>query len=135
MAEQELVVEWRHIGRDTENTCERCGETGRAVMDVVEQIRPILEEEGIAVRVVETALENEAIGESNSILFNGVPLEELIEGMEVTTTPCASCACITGQDDAACRAIEYNGERYESIPPELIARAALKALGIATTVE
>lgn len=125
-----LVVEWRHIGSDIENTCERCGETGKAVMDVVEEIRPILEEEGITVRVVETVLENEAIGESNSILFNGVPLEKLIEGMEVTTTPCASCACITGQDNAECRAIEYNGERYESIPPELIARAALKALGL-----
>lgn len=125
-----LVIEWRHIGRDIENTCERCGATGRAVMDVVEQIRPILEEEGIAVRVVETVLENEAITESNSILFNGVALEILIEGMEVTSTPCASCSCITGQDDVECRAVEYNGERYESIPPELIARAALKALGL-----
>ncbi|WP_214021589.1 DUF2703 domain-containing protein [Methanoculleus sp.] len=36
------------------------------------------------------------------------------------------CTC-TVQDDAACRAVEYDGERYESIPPELIARAALKA--------
>jgi len=135
MAEQELVVEWRHIGRDIESTCERCGETGQAVMGVIEEIRPILEEEGITIRVVETVLENEAIGESNSILFNGVPLEDLIEGMEVTATPCASCACLTGQDDAACRAVEYDGERYESIPPELIARAALKALGIETTAE
>lgn len=130
MVEQELVVEWRHIGRDIENTCERCGETGRAVMDVIEEIRPILEEEGITVRVVETPLENAAIGESNSILFNGMPLEDLIEGMEVTSTPCASCACITGQDDATCRAVEYDGERYESTPPELIARAVLKALGL-----
>ena len=125
-----LVVEWRHIGRDIENTCERCGETGKAVMDVIEQIRPILEEEGITVRVVETVLENEAIAESNSILFNGVRLENLIEGMEITSTPCTSCACITGQDNAECRAIEYDGKRYESIPPELIARAALKALGL-----
>lgn len=125
-----LVVEWRHIGKDIENTCERCGATGRAVVDVVEQIRPILEGEGITVRVVETVLENEAIADSNSILFNGVPLEDLIEGMKVTSTPCASCACITGEDDVECRAIEYNGERYESIPPELIARAVLKALGL-----
>jgi len=125
-----LVVEWRHIGRDIENTCERCGETGKVVMDVVEQIRPILEEEGITVRFVETVLENEAIAESNSILFNGVPLEDLIKGIEVTSTPCTSCACITGQDGAECRAVEYNGERYESIPPDLIARAALRALGL-----
>ncbi|WP_343241085.1 MULTISPECIES: DUF2703 domain-containing protein [unclassified Methanoculleus] len=50
--------------------------------------------------------------------------------MKVTSTPCASCACITGQDDVECRAVEYGGERYESIPPELIARAVLKALGL-----
>lgn len=125
-----LVVEWRHIGSDVEETCERCGETGRAVMGVVEEIRPFLEEEGITVRFVETVLPDEAIAESNSILFNGVLLEDLIEGMEVTSTPCCSCACITGQDDAECRAVKYNGERYEAIPPELIARAALKALGL-----
>lgn len=125
-----LVVEWRHIGSDVEETCERCGETGRTVMGVVEELRPFLEEEGITVRFVETVLPDEAIAESNSILFNGVLIEDLIEGMEVTSTPCCSCACIIGQDDAECRAVKYNGERYEAIPPELIARAALKALGL-----
>ena len=125
-----LVVEWRHIGRDIENTCERCGETGKAVRDVVDQIRAVLEDVGITVRFVENVLPSDAIAESNSILFNGVRLESLVEGMEVTSTPCTSCACITGQDGAECRAIEYNGERYESIPPELIARAALRALGL-----
>ncbi|MDT8358190.1 MAG: DUF2703 domain-containing protein [Methanomicrobiaceae archaeon] len=135
MVTQTLVVEWRHVGKDVENTCERCGETGRAVLDVIEKIRPVLEEEGITVRMIETVLDNEAIADSNSILFNGVLLEDLIEGMEVISTPCCSCACITGQDDVECRAVEYGGERYESIPPELIARAALKALGIETTAE
>jgi hypothetical protein len=129
---REIVVEWKHIGKDVENTCERCGETGRAVLDVIERIRPILEEEGITVRLIETVLDNEAIRESNSILFNGVLLEDLIEGLAVISTPCCSCACITGQDDVECRAVEYGGERYESIPPDLIARAVLKALGIET---
>ena len=125
-----LVVEWRHIGRDIENTCERCDETGKAVRDVVDQIRAVLEDVGITVRFVENVLPSDAIAESNSILFNGVRLESLVEGMEVTSTPCTSSACITGQDGAECRAIEYNGERYDSIPPELIARAALRALGL-----
>ncbi len=125
-----LVIEWRHIGRDLENTCERCSETGKAVRETVDRIRAALEDAGITVKFVENVLPHDAIADSNTILFNGVPLEDLIEGMEVTSTPCASCACITGQDDVECRAIEYNGERYESIPPELIARAALKALGL-----
>jgi len=42
---KELVIEWKHVGRDIENTCERCGATGRTAIDVVEQVRPILEEE------------------------------------------------------------------------------------------
>ncbi|KLK88692.1 hypothetical protein SZ63_06805 [Methanoculleus sediminis] len=125
-----LIVEWRHIGRDIENTCERCSETGKTVRETVDRIRAALEDTGITVKFIENVLPHDAIADSNIILFNGVPLEDLIEGMEVTSTPCASCACITGQDDVECRAVDYSGERYESIPPELIARAVLKALGL-----
>jgi len=122
----EIVIEWKHIGKDVTNTCERCGETGFAVIQAVEEIRPFLETVGIEVRILETVLPDEGIEESNIILFNGTPLEDLIEGMTVTATPCASCACITGQDDVECRAIEYEGERYEAIPAELIHRVILK---------
>jgi len=92
----EIVIEWKHIGKDVTNTCERCGETGFAVIQAVEEIRPFLETVGIEVRILETVLPDEGIEESNIILFNGTPLEDLIEGMTVTATPCASCACITG---------------------------------------
>jgi hypothetical protein len=121
-----ITIEWKHIGEDVGSTCERCGETGLAVVRAVEEIRPALEKEGIAVRIVETVLPDEAIAESNSILVNGTPLEELIEGMTVTATPCASCACITGGDDVECRAVEYEGELYEAIPPELILQVIRK---------
>jgi len=125
---KELVIEWRHIGEDIEHTCERCGETGAAVLDVVEQVRPLLEEEGIAIHILETVLPNEAVAESNSILFNGVLLEDLLEGVTVTPTSCTSCAGITCKENVECRAIEYEGERYDAIPPELIGRAIQKAL-------
>lgn len=123
---KEIVIEWKHIGRDVENTCVRCGETGLAVIDAVEEIRPALGEEGITVRIIETVLPYEEISESNSILFNGIPLEDLIERMTVTTTPCISCTCITGQDEAECRAVEYEGTLYEAIPIELILRVIRK---------
>jgi len=126
----ELIIEWKHVGREIENTCERYSDTGKAVREMVDQIRAALEDVGITVKFVENVLPHGAIADSNSILFNGVPLEDLIEDMEVTSTPCASCACITGQDDVECRAVEYGGERYESIPPELITLAVLKALGL-----
>ncbi|MGC9435923.1 MAG: putative zinc-binding protein [Methanomicrobiales archaeon] len=130
-----LTIEWRHIGGDVDTTCERCGETGTALHRVVEELRPVCAERGIALRVLETELPDERVAESNTILFNDVPLEDLIAGMEVTATPCASCACITGQDGVECRAVEVDGDRYEAIPAELIARAALKALDIETTAE
>jgi hypothetical protein len=123
--QHEIVIEWKHIGKDVEKTCERCGETGLAVVRAVEEIRPVLEERGIAVRIIEAVLPDEAIAESNSILVNGIPLEDLVAGTTVTATPCTSCACITRQDDVECRAVEYGGALYEAIPAELIRRVIL----------
>jgi hypothetical protein len=123
-----LVVEWMHIGKDVGHTCVRCGETGVSVMAVIGQLRPMLEEEGIPVKIIETVLPDERIDESNSILLNGVPLEKIIGGMSVTATPCTSCACITGDDNVECRAVTVDGTLYEAIPPELIARAVIRAL-------
>ncbi|MCE5338804.1 MAG: DUF2703 domain-containing protein [Methanomicrobiaceae archaeon] len=125
---KELVIEWKHIGSGIDNTCERCHETGMTLAAVLTEISTLLEMEGVSVRVVEIVLPNEAVAESNSLLFNGVPIEDLLEGVEVTTTPCCSCSCITCEEDTECRALRYNGEEYEAIPPELIGRAAMKAL-------
>ncbi|KUL01180.1 MAG: Uncharacterized protein XE10_1134 [Methanoculleus marisnigri] len=94
---------------------------------VLAEIGTLLEMEGISVRMVETVLENDAVAESNSLLFNGVPIEELLEGIEVITTSC-SCSCLTCEENTECRALRYNGEEYETIPPVLIGRAAVKAL-------
>ena len=83
----EIVIEWKHIGKDITTTCERCRETALAVFRAVEEIRPAFEAEGITVKIIETVLPDEEIAESNRILFNGTPLEELIRGMTVTATP------------------------------------------------
>jgi hypothetical protein len=126
---KELVIEWKHIASGGGAICERCGETGKALAAAISEICMLLEMEGVAVTLHEIVIPNDEIAESNSILFNGVPLEDLIVGMEVTVTPCSSCAaCMGCEDDVACRAVEYDGERYEAIPPELIGRAALRAL-------
>jgi Protein of unknown function (DUF2703). len=125
---KELVIEWKHIEKDVGNTCERCQETGMTLAAVLAEIGTLLEMEGISVRMVETVLENDAVAESNSLLFNGVPIEELLEGIEVITTSCSSCSCLTCEENTECRALRYNGEEYETIPPVLIGRAAVKAL-------
>lgn len=126
---KELVIEWKHIGKDIEHTCERCEETGMALNAVLAEISMLLEMEGVSVRIIETVIENDAVAESNSLLFNGVPIEELLKGVEVTPVSCGSCgSCTTCGEDGECQMICYSGERYEMIPPDLIGRAAAKAL-------
>ena len=121
---RELVIEWKHAARDADNVFETCKETGMPLEAVLDEIRMLLEMEGVAVRMVET------VAESDSLLFNGVPVEELLEGVEVTATSCAACSSCGEEcgEGAECRTLRYSGEAYESIPPELIGRAAAKAL-------
>lgn len=125
-----LTVEWRHIGENVDTTCVRCGATGQTLADVVDTIRPMLSARRIRVKVVETVLPPERIAESNVILFNGMPIEELLDDVQVEMTPCASCSCITGTDDVECRAITCGDETYEALPADLIRQAALKAVGL-----
>lgn len=128
---KELVIEWKHIGNEIEKTREEFEETGMTLAAVLAEIRMLLEMEGVAVRMVETVLPDEVAMEPERLLFNGVPVEELLEGVEVTATSCscASCeSCESCGEGGECRTLRYNGEEYEAIPPELIGRAAAKAL-------
>lgn len=125
---KELVIEWKHIGNEIEKTREEFEETGMTLAAVLAEIRMLLEMEGVAVRMVETVLPDEVAMEPERLLFNGVPVEELLEGVEVTATSCSCASCEACEGDAECRTLRYNGEEYEAIPPELIGRAAAKAL-------
>jgi hypothetical protein len=128
---KELVIEWKHTGRDAENLFESCQETGMPLEAVFAEIRMLLEMEGVTVKVVETVLPDDTAAQSG-LLFNGVPIEELLEGVEVTASSCSACSsCATCEEGTECRTLRYNGEEYEAIPPELIGRAAAKALKIA----
>lgn len=124
-----LTVEWRHIGENVDTTCVRCAATGHTLAGVVDAIRPMLSARRIRVKVVEMVLPPERIVESNTILFNGTPIEDLLDEAEVEMTPCVSCSCITGTD-TECRAIVCGDETHEAIPADLIRKAALKAVGL-----
>jgi len=118
---KELVIEWNKI----EKTPGAFEETGMALPAVLAEIKMLLELEGVSVQLIER------VAEPERLLFNGVPVEELLEGVEVTATACAcaSCdSCETCGEGGECRTLRYNGEKYEAIPPELIGRAAVKAL-------
>jgi len=119
---RELIIEWKHIGNDVTGTCERCSLTGGAILSVLEELGPYFSQKNVSARFGETVLPPSEIDQSNMVLINGVPLEGYLGDARVVQTPCCSCACITGQDDAVCRAIDLGDERYEAIPPDLLKR-------------
>ena len=118
-----LNIEWRHFETGGQ-TCERCGDTGAALRRVIEELART---EGVTIEYQETHLLASSIAQSNMVLFNGVPLEELLVGAEVSSNECCSCSCLIGED-TECRTLLYQGKTYEDIPEELMREAALKAL-------
>jgi hypothetical protein len=123
-----LVIEWKHIGNTVTGTCERCSLTGRAILDVLEELMPYFKEKNVTAQYRETMLPDSQIEESNQVIIDGVPLEEYLSGAEVVQTPCCSCACLTGQDEVECRAIDYEGYRYEAISPDLLKRVIISVV-------
>lgn len=118
---QELSIEWRHYDK-AGATCDRCASTGEAVKKVISGLGSELEEKGFAVAFRETLLPEELMAQSNMLLFNGVPLEQLLDNAAVNENSCASCSCLTGTE-TSCRTVEYQGATYEEIPEELILKA------------
>lgn len=122
--QSKLVIEWRYPAGDAGTTTVRCGEHGVVLRGVLTEIATLLEMEGIDVTITETPAPE---GEEGGVLFNGMPLKELVEGMEVPAAPESPCASCAGcEDEGSCPGGE---EGAVMVPPDIIGRAALKALG------
>lgn len=124
---KDLTIEWRHYEKEGA-TCLRCSATGKTLEQVVADLRDELAPRGILLTFTEKRLSVGEIPQSNMILFNGIPLEELLSGAETSENPCASCACLT-ETETYCRTIEHEGKTYEAIPEELIRQAVHKVIG------
>ena len=124
---KELSIEWRHYDKEGA-TCERCAATGSSVKEVVSELGTELAGKGITVTFTETLLPEESMAQSNLLLFNGVPLETILDNATADENHCPSCSCLTGSD-TSCRTVNYEGNTYEEIPAELIRQAAYKAIG------
>ena len=120
-----LLIEWKHLDVEGE-TCERCAGTIQEIRRAVEGLQKEGKLEGITVRIRDTPLSADRIGESNAILINGVPIEAIVAA-EVAPTPCPSCSTLTGQE-SCCRALDVGGTRYEQVPADLIRSAVLRML-------
>lgn len=117
-----LCVEWRHYAKEGA-TCSRCCGTGANLASVVAEYAL----RGVTIELQETLLPFERIAESNLVLINGVPLEELLAGAATGESECVSCGCLAGQA-TSCRTVEHDGAVYEELTPELLKRGIEVAL-------
>lgn len=122
-----LEPEGKHLAAGAV-TCERCGKTGDSFKSVVEELRGEFALAGVKVNLTGTLPDKTRIAESNEIRMNGTLIEDLLAA-GVVSTDCPSCGTLAGES-ACCRAIEIGNERYEDIPPEMIRKAAYRALGV-----
>ncbi len=122
-----LKIEWKHLDVEGE-TCNRCYDTGENLNQEVKRLNRALQPQGIEVEWFETKLDDTQIPQSNTILFNGVPIEDILN-IEVLQNYCDSCTTLLG-NETYCRTIRYEGNEYEDIPAKAIRQAALKVLGI-----
>jgi hypothetical protein len=122
-----LKIEWKHLDVAGE-TCNRCYDTGENLVQEVKRLNRSLQSLDIVVELIETKLDDKQIPQSNIILFNGVPIEDILN-IEVSNNYCDSCTTLLGTD-TYCRTVTYEGNVYEDIPAKAIRQAALKVLGI-----
>lgn len=122
-----LKIEWRHLDVEGE-TCNRCYDTGENLAQEVKRLNRALKPQGMEVQMTEIKLDDTQIPQSNTILFNGVPIEDILD-IRVSENYCDSCTALLGTD-TYCRTVTYEGNEYEDIPAKAIRHAALKVLGI-----
>ncbi|MBL7150630.1 DUF2703 domain-containing protein [Candidatus Microgenomates bacterium] len=119
---KKLLIEWRHFDKEG-NTCRRCSNTGTSLHKAIDELKEELDTKGINISFKETKLSENEIKESNSILFNGILIEDLLNETKSVETPCNSCCELVGSP-VNCRALDCSGQISEDISVELIKKAA-----------
>jgi len=122
--EKILTISWQRLVSDG-GTCPRCGSTEDELDKAILKLKSALSPLGIKVELQKSELSLEEFKKnpvkSNTILFNGISLEDLIEAKTGQSQCCDVCG------DEECRTVEVGGESYETIPAELIIKAGLIA--------
>jgi len=120
-----LKIEWRHLDVEGE-TCDRCYDTGENLANEIKRLKRALQPQDIVVEYTETKLDDTKIPQSNTILFNGISIEDILD-IEVSKNYCDSCTALLGAE-TYCRTVKFEGNEYEDIPAKAIRQAAYKVL-------
>ena len=121
-----LIIEWKHLDVKGE-TCDRCYDTGENLANEVKRLIRTFEPQGIHIEIKDTLLEKNQVDQSNSLLFDGRPIEEILD-IEIADNYCASCSDLIGEA-TSCRTVKYEGQEYEDIPAKAIRHAVYQIFG------
>jgi len=122
---RELNIRWQRLVDATNQTCDRCGATGAAVVRAVEMLTRGFKELDVEVILKMEALDSATFAqaplESNRIWIGGFLPEWWLSASSGKSQCCSACG------DAECRTLTVDGKTYEAIPVELIIKAGLLA--------
>lgn len=121
---RKLTVEWKYYGKDNK-TCKRCSGTRKNIYSAIVDLQKELRVKNVDLELKETILTENKIPESNMILIDGVPLEEILPGASKGESECCSCQDLCGKP-TDCRTVKQDGRIFEEIPTYLIKEAVLK---------
>jgi hypothetical protein len=122
-----IRIEWRRLVRGGE-TCERCHATGETLSRLVTEMNRECEPKGCRFVLEETGLEADSLPESNSLLIDGIRLEQALPGARVASSDCESCCELIGER-VECRTVELGGFSYEALPEQLMRDAICRVAG------
>ncbi len=124
---QTHILEWRHLEVEGA-TCCRCESSGKSVIEAIERLNHECAPQGVRFLLQETRLSSAALDQSNSLLIDGVPLEQLLEDSRPGESSCPSCADLIGAPTVNCRTLSFDGETREDLPVDWIRRAVCKTV-------
>jgi hypothetical protein len=122
-----VEIEWRRLVQGGA-TCQRCGDTGVLLKDLVERLNTECGPRGVRVTLRTIPLGPERIVESNQIRIDGRLLEQLQPQIIVGQNNCPSCGDLLGHPQD-CPTIEVGDEIHEVPPAWLIRQGVCRSAG------
>lgn len=120
-----LHILWQRLVTPEGKTCERCGGTQEAINEAFPKLREALRPLGMEPELETREIEPDAFkgmpSESNRIWIAGRPIEDWLNAKVGKSACCSACG------GSACRTLEIGNDTFETIPEQLILRAALLA--------
>ena len=127
-----LPILWQRLVTPEGKTCVRCGGTQDAIVQAMPKLqevrRPLGMEPVLETREIDDADFKGMPSESNRIWIAGRSIEDWLNASVSKSSCCAACG------GADCRTLEIGNETFETIPEQLILKAALLAASQSSSI-